>query len=214
MPVRDAVGETDEGRERVACRGGCEVEGEGNLDFWTAPAIGDLREVSGDERREDEGVAFPGEAGGPVLTGLWWDDFLLLLLSLSAFGRLARGEMAGTGERGRAGLVVVVVVDGLRAAAAGSADDASHSPAGSVSDAEVVGMFGKAFSSAGDTGSGASAASSAVKGTSPSPPSVPPAASVAFLAGDDSSASRASIVASVGASCRSGNASRADWRFV
>lgn len=29
VPVRDAVGEIEEGRERVACRGGCEVKGEG-----------------------------------------------------------------------------------------------------------------------------------------------------------------------------------------
>lgn len=140
----------------------------------------------------------------------------MLLLSLSAFGRVARGEMAGTGERGRAGLVVVVVVvvllDGLGAAAAGSGDAAS--PVGSVSDAEVAGMFGKGFSSAGDTASGASAASSAVEGSSPFVPSDRPAASVASLAGDDSSASRASSVASVGAFCISGNASRADWRAV
>ena len=208
VPVRDAVGEIEEVREHVVCREGCaQVEGDDDPDFWTA-----LREVSGDERREEEGVALP-EAGGPVPSGLW-DD--LLLLSLSAFGRVARGEMDGTGERGRAGLVVVVVVvivvDGLGAAAAGSGDAAS--PVGSVSDAEVVGMFGKGFSSAGDTGSGASAASSTVEGSSPSVPSVPSAASVSStLAGcgsDDSSSPRASSIASAGASCISGNASRAD----
>jgi hypothetical protein len=225
VPVRDAVGETDEGRERVACRGGCEVkgEGEGDPDFWTVPLTeGDLREVSGDERRGEEGFAFP-EAGGPPPTGLW-DGLLLLLLllSLSVFGRGAREEADGSGERGRAGPIVAVIAvfvggDGLRAAVAGGTSSSDASPAGSASDAEVGGMFGKGFSSAGETGPGASAAS-AVKGSSPSPSSVPPAASsLSTLAGcksDDFSSSRASIVASVGASCMSGNASRADWRFV
>lgn len=205
VPMRDAVGETEAGRERVACRGGCEVEGEGKLDFWTV-WLEDLREVSGDERRE--GVAFPDAIGRPAI-GLW-DDLSLLLRSFSFGGPVARGEMAGAGERGKGGLVVVMVVvgDGLRAAAAGSGDAAS--PANSISDAEVVGICGKGFSSADDTGSGASAASSP-------PSSGPPdglAASVASLAGDDASASSASIVASVGASCMSGNASRADLRFV
>lgn len=145
VPVRDAVGETDEGRERVACRGGCEVkgEGEGDPDFWTVPLTeGDLREVSGDERRGEEGFAFP-EAGGPPPTGLW-DGLLLLLLllSLSVFGRGAREEADGSGERGRAGPIVAVIAvfvggDGLRAAVAGGTSSSDASPAGSASDAEV-----------------------------------------------------------------------------
>lgn len=65
VPVRDAVGEIEEGRERAAGRETCaQPEGDGDPDFWTA-----LREVSGDERWEEEGVAFP-DAGGPVPSGL------------------------------------------------------------------------------------------------------------------------------------------------